>query len=147
MIQFTVPGNPVPKPRMTKRDVWMKRPCVLAYRDYCDRIREAATGNPLKKLDADEFVEIVVLAMVPIPRSWSLKKQMAAAGTLHRSQKDTDNILKAVKDALFGQDAGIAIDHVAKIWWSEPSTQIMLLRQPGEWNEQIFKKNYAKALG
>jgi len=39
---ITVPGNPVGKPRMTRKDKWAQRPCVLRYREWADRARAAA---------------------------------------------------------------------------------------------------------
>lgn len=38
---FEYPILPVPKPRMTQRDVWQKRPVVLRYRKFCDAVRNA----------------------------------------------------------------------------------------------------------
>ena len=32
--------KPVPKPRMTQRDAWDKRPCVLRYRAFKDEVRK-----------------------------------------------------------------------------------------------------------
>lgn len=31
--------EPVAKPRMTKKDKWAKRPCVMKYRAYKDMLR------------------------------------------------------------------------------------------------------------
>jgi uncharacterized cupin superfamily protein len=42
---FTIPGNPVGKPRMTQRDKWAKRPAVLRYREWADRARAAYAGS------------------------------------------------------------------------------------------------------
>lgn len=33
------PIVPVPKPRMTQRDKWQKRPAVMRYRAFCDEVR------------------------------------------------------------------------------------------------------------
>jgi Holliday junction resolvase RusA-like endonuclease len=40
-LKIIVLGEPVVKPRMTRRDKWMLRPCVSRYREYQDRIHAA----------------------------------------------------------------------------------------------------------
>lgn len=37
---------PLPKPRMTQRDRWAKRPAVLRYRAFCDEVRLRAWRCP-----------------------------------------------------------------------------------------------------
>lgn len=111
-IQFVVMGEPMGKPRMTRRDVWKKRPVVLRYHDYCDRIKEAA---PNKVLTVDVYA-IDVIAYLPMPKSWSKKKQAEHVGKLCRSKPDWDNIGKAVCDALFKEDSGIGDGRTRKFW-------------------------------
>lgn len=103
------------KPRMTQRDTWKQRPVVLRYRDYCDRIREAA---PNRALTADVY-DVDVLAFIAMPKSWSRKKQVHHWGLMHRTKPDWDNIGKAVCDALFKEDSGIAVGRVQKFWCAE----------------------------
>ena len=52
----------------------------------------------------DEPLDLTLVAHVPIPSSWSKKRQrMAALGEIHATKRpDLDNFLKAVKDALNG---------------------------------------------
>jgi Holliday junction resolvase RusA-like endonuclease len=122
-ITFTVPGTPVAKPRMTQRDKWQKRPAVLRYRDYCDRIR--ASAQPMPALpDA-----IVIDAFLPIPHSWSKKKTAESLGRPHRQKSDADNILKAVCDALFEDDSCLWDKHIRKFWCQagQERTQISVL--------------------
>lgn len=114
-ISFVVMGEPMGKPRMTQRDVWKKRPVVLRYRDYCDRIKEAV---PNRVLDVDVYA-IMVTAFVPMPKSWSKKKKAALLGTICRSKPDWDNIGKAVCDALLKEDSGIADGRARKFWCAE----------------------------
>jgi Holliday junction resolvase RusA-like endonuclease len=103
------------KPRMTQRDVWKKRPVVLRYRDYCDRIREAAPTR-LKTLDV---YAVNVVAHIAVPVSWSLKKKRRMDTAIHRTRPDWDNIGKAVCDALFKEDSGIADGRTQKFWCLE----------------------------
>lgn len=114
-LSFVVIGDPMGKPRMTQRDVWKKRPVVLRYRDYCDRIREAAP-NAVSKVDV---YGIDVKAFIAMPKSWSKKKQEAHLGQIHRAKPDWDNIGKAVCDALLKEDSGIADGRTRKYWCRE----------------------------
>jgi len=121
---FTVPGEPRGKPRMTQRDKWMKRPIVLRYREYADNIRAAAgtlpPGDPLS---------VVVIAWLPMPESWSLKKKHALNGHPARSKPDWDNIGKAVCDALFKEDKLLGGGTCWKFWcWQgQEQTEITVL--------------------
>lgn len=53
---------------------------------------------------------------MPMPKSWTKKKKVAMAFKLHKNKKDTDNLSKAIKDALaprksnFVQSATPAMD-------------------------------------
>src|SRR5579885_810451 len=115
VISFLVVGDPMGKPRMTQRDVWKKRPVVLRYRDYCDRIREAAPTA----LPSMDVYAVEVTAHIAMPQSWSLKKKAAMDGEICRQRPDWDNIGKAVCDALFKEDSGIADGRTIKFWCLE----------------------------
>lgn len=120
---FVVPGAPMGKPRMTQRDKWQKRPAVLRYREYCDRIRAAAGSLP------PGAYAIAVLAWMPMPESWSKKKKEALCGQMCRSKPDWDNIGKAVCDALLEDDSILGGGTCWKFWcWDgQEQTQITVL--------------------
>jgi len=109
--RFVIPGVPMGKPRMTRRDKWAKRGCVLRYRDWADEARRAAPAN----LMADP-VRVDWVAYLPIPKSWSKKRRAVAAGQVCRSKPDRDNLDKALLDALWPQDAGVAVGMMVKRW-------------------------------
>jgi len=111
-LTFTVAGPVVGKPRMTQSDKWKKRPPVLRYRDYCDRIR-AAAGQQLENKD---IFAISVLAFIGMPASWSRKKKAGLDNDVCRAKPDWDNIGKAVCDALFANDEWISDGRVRKYW-------------------------------
>lgn len=102
--QFTIPGEPIGKPRMTRADKWKKRPCVLAYRAWADVARLSAGALPA----AEAIDEIECVAYFRPPPSWSQKKQAAVIGKPHCVKPDADNVLKSVCDALFKQDSALA---------------------------------------
>jgi Holliday junction resolvase RusA-like endonuclease len=122
--EFNVPGPPMGKPRMTQRDQWKKRPAVLRYREYCDRIRATAKLNP-----AWDIFAIEVIAFVEMPKSWSKKKQARHNLRLMRQRPDWDNIGKSVCDALFEEDSILGGGMVWKFWCEEGSakTQVCVL--------------------
>lgn len=116
------------KPRMTQRDVWKKRPVVLRYHDYCDRIREAAP-NLISKVDV---YAIDVKAYIAMPESWPKKKKEHLCGFPCRQKPDWDNIGKAVCDALFKEDSAIADGRTRKFWCrpDDQRTEVKLWYEP-----------------
>ena len=124
-LTFTVPGPPMGKPRMTRRDAWKKRPCVMRYWDYCARIRQAAGRLPP---NPDGLMATVYLAM---PESWSDKKKADTLGQPHRQKPDYDNIAKSLGDALFTEDCLIwRGGPIMKFWCADNErTEITVLYQ------------------
>lgn len=107
----TCPFAPVAKPRMTRRDKWAKRPCVMRYRKYADKLRACFAGVDLTGIHSLSWV-----AYFPMPESWSKKRKAAMKGTGHYKKSDRDNIDKGVLDALFKQDSGISHGTLTKLW-------------------------------
>jgi len=99
--------NVVPntKPRMTQADVWRKRPCVLKYREYKDRLREECLRVDLTELKSQMTT---LIFYIPMPASWSKRKKELMNGTLHLQTPDMDNLLKGFQDALATEDKHIA---------------------------------------
>jgi Holliday junction resolvase RusA-like endonuclease len=109
-MKITVKIDPIGKPRMTRQDKWKQRPCVMRYRSFADNIRAQVGKVP----DNAECVSWV--AFINMPKSWSQKKKDAMRGQLHRQKPDRDNIDKAILDALFKDDSGIAAGTLCKRW-------------------------------
>lgn len=111
---FVVLGVPVAKPRQTRSDKWKRRPCVLKYRDWADKAREAmchAMGTvsfTAGRLD--------VVAYFPLRKGLSAKVIEGVRGSVHMSKPDADNVLKAVSDALCRNDQMIHDMSVRKRW-------------------------------
>lgn len=112
------PVVPMGKPRMTQRDKWARRPAVMRYRAFKDELRSAMTNQPdLRLAIAQGAIDRVSwTAYLPIPASWPAKKKALLAGAPHRQKPDRDNIDKALLDALFADDSGIASGHLTKRW-------------------------------
>lgn len=100
--------DPQPKPRMTRSDKWRKRPVILRYYDYCNMLRKLGAKLPAAGAK--------VIFNIPIPKSWSKKKQNEMIGKPHQQRPDLDNMLKALSDAVHGEDCHIWQITVEKYW-------------------------------
>ena len=100
--------TPVPKPRMTMRDKWAKRPSVVRYFGFCDSLR--ALGESISGGD------VSLTFGMPIPKSVSKKKREQLKGNPHLSRPDIDNLIKAVLDALLEEDSHVWKLSASKIW-------------------------------
>jgi len=106
------PILPCAKPRMTQRDRWKKRPCVLKYHAFKDECRIRNVEIPVN----GALIEFYI----PMPKSWSLKKKEKMAYTPHRQTPDIDNLLKGIFDAVLKEDSHIWSIYSIKIWSFEP---------------------------
>jgi len=105
-ITFTIPGKPVAKGRAR---AFVRNGHVAHYTpketaDYERLVRETAQEAMIGQAPLDGPVALVVIALVPIPASWSRRRQQAAGAgaTVPTSRPDLDNIVKAIKDGLNG---------------------------------------------
>ena len=105
-----MPVMPMGKPRMTRRDKWAKRPCVMRYRAFCDEVRAHAKDFP------EDCYRLDWIAYLPMPKSWSKAKKDKMQGELHQAKPDRDNIDKAILDALLKEDCMVAQGTLEKRW-------------------------------
>lgn len=108
--------TPVPKPRMTQRDKWQKRPAVLRYREFCDQVREA--GIEIHQQGTE------IAFYVPMPKSWSKKKREEMDGQPHKQKPDLDNLLKALLDAVHDEDCAVWSLSASKRWAKEGGIEV-----------------------
>ncbi|HHE5968712.1 TPA: RusA family crossover junction endodeoxyribonuclease [Citrobacter braakii] len=102
------PMTPVGKPRMTRADKWKKRPEVLCYRAFWDEVRLQCVELP----ESGSHVTFIL----PMPASWSKKKRAEFNGKPHQAKPDFDNMMKALMDAIYENDAHIWDVRVSKSW-------------------------------
>jgi len=103
---------PVAKPRMTRSDIWKRRPVVMKYRAFADELRYQANAQKYK-LKAPVDVTFVI----PFPKTYSMKKKIKMEGQPHIIEKfDIDNLIKAFCDALTDKDGHIWSIRAEKIW-------------------------------
>lgn len=100
--------TPMGKPRQTRADKWKQRDVVLRYRAFCDEVR-------LKKVTMPEAGSHITF-ILPMPASWSQKKRAAMNGKAHQQKPDVDNMIKALMDALYADDAHIWDLRITKLW-------------------------------
>jgi len=108
--------KPVPKPRMTQCDKWKKRPSVMRYRAFKDECK--ARGVKLPESGAH------VIFYIEMPMSWTNKKKEKMSMEPHQQRPDVDNLLKALMDAVYGEDCTIYDIRATKIWHYKPSITI-----------------------
>lgn len=105
-ITFTIPGEPVAKGRARS---FVRNGHVAHYTPdktarYENLVKLAAQQAMSDIAPLDVAVALTVRAFFSIPKSWSLKKQRAAAlgEVMHTKRPDLDNVVKAIKDGANG---------------------------------------------
>jgi len=138
--------EPCPAPRMTKFDgiriaEWRADPKkklagrLLRYVTFQDAIGMAV----LECVQHDVFhlqdllCHVGLRFYVPLPPSWSKKKQREHYGRPHESKPDNDNFLKAFYDSLFEQDSRAWDARSQKRWADEAGARVEIWRLP-PWN-------------
>jgi len=107
------------KPRMTRRDQWAKRPCVLRYRAQADHLRLAGLRLPMR---------YIAIAFLRMPDSWSTAEKRRRNAAPHLSKPDRDNLEKGLLDALAPSDAHFWDGRLQKRWgWHG---RLLLMRAP-----------------
>lgn len=113
MIKYNIEG--VPKPRMTRADSWKKRPIVVRYWAYKDKLKELKVILP---------IPCSIKFELEMPKSWSKKKRIQMSGKPHESKPDIDNLIKGLFDAVFDKDETIWSVYAEKRWAEIPSITI-----------------------
>ena len=126
-MQYWLKVTPVPKPRQTRADVWKKRPAVVRYRAFADKLRaEAKRTGLVPPADGMEMI-----FFLPMPKSWSAKKKARMQHTPHQQKPDLDNLVKAVLDSLCAEDCHIwRLSGVTKRWAHEGIVNILTNETP-----------------
>lgn len=121
----------VPKPRMSQRDRWSPRPCVLRYRACCDELRLRGARLPHR------YVLIVVVAM---PRSWSKRKRCELENQPCLQKPDMSNYLKTIEDALVPNDERLWSVKGIKIWGTAPAVIILRAGDTPQTDAQLLEQ-------
>jgi len=129
MYRIRIDIDPMGKPRMTRRDRWAKRPCVIRYWEYKDKIKDAVNGHAelSQLIAANAIIGLSWTAYFTMPKSWSKKKKDEYRGQLHTSKPDRDNVDKGIMDAIFAKDEIIAHGAICKKWDDGGGARIELI--------------------
>lgn len=95
---------------MTRADKRIPRPVVLNYWAFKAECR-------LRKMTLENYDHVTFV--VPMPKSWSKKKQALMECAPHGQTPDLDNFLKGLMDAVLDEDKHIHNLHIRKIWGYE----------------------------
>ncbi|WP_334016381.1 RusA family crossover junction endodeoxyribonuclease [Burkholderia cepacia] len=105
-VEFTVPGTPVAKgrPRFSRHGAHVRTHTPEKTERYENLVKMAASAAMRSTEPYAGPIRLVVHIGMPIPTSWSQKRQRAAAaGEIGATKKpDADNVVKALKDGMNG---------------------------------------------
>ena len=102
-----IPIKLCPKPRMTKRDRWAKRRCVVRYFQFCDELRLHLTKTPVPL-----FIEF----RIGIKKSYRKSRRLALLSQPHTQKPDCDNLIKAIGDFCKQDDSHLHTICARKVW-------------------------------
>ena len=117
-ITITIPGTPVGKgrPRVTRHGTYTPEKT----REYQQKVRDCYHAQCTGGFAGGVPILARITAYFPIPASCPKKKKAALEGAFHLKRPDTDNIAKAVLDALNGlaypDDSAVQLRGVYKIY-------------------------------
>lgn len=136
ILRLEIPGVPIGKgrPRFRRIGASVKtgRPAFVSTytpqktADWEDDIRTIASRAMAGRPPLTEALAVYVLAVFPVPQSWSRKKRAAALiGQIRPAKKpDADNVLKALGDSLNGivfvDDSQIVDARITKKYGDRP---------------------------
>lgn len=103
--------NPVPKPRMTRKDKWNPSKGAKRYFSFKDEIRLLKVHLPASYSH--------VIFIIKMPKSWSKKKKNQMDSQPHTQTPDVDNLCKALMDAVYDQDNLVFDIRISKYWGFE----------------------------
>ncbi len=102
---------------MTRSDRWKKRPAVMRYWAFVEQVR-------LENAKLPECGAVVTF-FIQMPKSWTKKQRDLHYGTPHQQRPDLSNLIKALEDAIYGEDSHIwHYASVCKLWGVEGAIRI-----------------------
>lgn len=112
---------PMGKPRMTQRDKWMRRPTIVRWYEYKDKLQ--LLGN-VQEFKLPQVLNVTFY--IPVSNSWSEKKKQLMIGKPHLLKPDIDNLLKGIMDTFSDKDEYVYEVHARKLWSLEGKIVVTL---------------------
>lgn len=117
--------------RMTRRGKYVN-PAAKRYLSYKDSIQWQMKKQTKGHTLLTGALEVEILFHMPIPQSWSKKKQNEAIGTYHTKKPDSDNLVKSVFDSLnkiiWHDDNQVSRVIATKVYGKTPGIEIKVRR-------------------
>lgn len=134
LVQFFVPGKPQGKgrPRAVARGKFVRMYTPAKTATYESTVALAASQAMAGREPFTGPVEALMTMVLPVPSSWSRRKQAdATAGLVVPTTKpDMDNVVKAVFDAVNGivwtDDVQVVGLRVRKVYGATPGVQVIV---------------------
>lgn len=95
------------RPRVTENGTYMPRAYSTARRALREKFGQVTVASPW-------IIRVTAIRQMPV--SWSKRKRAAMDGAWCTTKPDADNVLGAVMDALFGDDAAVVSAGAEKQW-------------------------------
>jgi len=130
-VRMVYKGSIMGKVRMSVQDRWKKRPCVMRYWEFKDRLVAQAKEQNFKLGN-----EIMIQIIIEMPKSWSKKKKEFMIGMPHQQRPDVDNIAKGIMDSLLENDSCVYSLFAEKYWGLEN----IIIIENGDGNELLRNK-------
>ena len=112
---FLIKTPPMPKPRMTQRDKWAKRPVVQRWNAYKDVMRILAPKD-FQMPTSDYW--LIFTFKIP-------KRGGVALGSAHMVRPDKDNLEKGVLDIFLPYEDSVIFDgRCSKLWGQTASVEL-----------------------
>lgn len=123
MIEFTIPGNPIP---LSRPRTWVRGGRSVTYnpqQKLIDQIKDCLRAFKIEMIDKP--IEIKILFYMQVPSSYSLKKQKEMMDQPHVKRPDIDNLIKFILDAMNGiilKDDSMIFSLQARKCYGDPKT-------------------------
>jgi Holliday junction resolvase RusA-like endonuclease len=140
MIEFIVPGQPVPKgrPKFARRGKGVVAYTPAKTAAYESLVQSAAAEAMAGREPSTRPIKLVVSLALEVPASWSKKRRaLALTGQICATKKpDADNVLKGLKDGCNGivwrDDAQVVSIELRKAYGDTPQAAVSVLELDGE---------------
>lgn len=121
---FVIDINPMGAVRQSSSDKWKKRPVVVRYHEFRDKLRAEVVRQYGSLPPVPDYIRSVF--HIEMPEYWSQKRKQRMAGQPHKDRPDRDNCEKAILDALFEEDSASWCGFQKKYWAEKGRIELLM---------------------